>query len=324
MTEFTKPAKSMWLIRLVISGILLCLLFLADFVVGTFYETSVTRETMGVFRSEVAPLSTTTNHLIPNLSHEYLIEDKSISVVRTVRTDEYGIMKGASADDYTSATKILFLGGSTTENNEVDEPYRFPYLVGALLNKTKSQKFYGVNAGIRAHTTQDSLNLYLNHPSPDISNAEIVVVMHNINDRLHLTLSDSFKSDLNQNSTLTLSGVIDNFYQLVFSTWNWVKFKSNIIFLIDINWDKLSLDRENKGIVINEEVLGKMATLTDKQVDLFSQNIRLLVRIIRAREKIPILMTQPLGKDSKGQSTFNDAIRKTAKTEKVYLVDLAN
>ena len=167
------------------------------------------------------------NSIVPNKTEnkkkvlitflEYRIENKTKSRVRIVQTDDFGLLKGSSNKDSSSAKKILFLGGSTTENNEVDEAYRFPYLVGERLNKFTHQKFSGLNAGIRAHTTQDSLNLYLNHPSPDIANAEVVVIMHNINDRLRLTLSDSFKSDLNYHSPLTLNGVIDNFNRLIFS-----------------------------------------------------------------------------------------------------------
>jgi Tol biopolymer transport system component len=319
-----KSEKMIMSFKLLTAAILLVILFLADYIVGTFYETSMTREVTGRFRSEVAPLRTTTKHLVPNLDHEYRIENKTKSRVRIVQTDDFGLLKGSSNKDSSSAKKILFLGGSTTENNEVDEAYRFPYLVGERLNKFTHQKFSGLNAGIRAHTTQDSLNLYLNHPSPDIANAEVVVIMHNINDRLRLTLSDSFKSDLNYHSPLTLNGVIDNFNRLIFSIWDWIKFRSNIIFLIDVNWYELSQKDKNKGVVITEGILDEVATLKDKQVDLFNQNIKLLVAVIRTRERTPILMTQPLGKKSQGQELFNEAIRKVAETEKIYLIDLEN
>ena len=59
-----------------------------------------------------------------------------------------------SGDDPT----IMFCGGSTTECTALDEKDRFPYLTEMLL-KENGLKFNVLNAGVRAHTTMDTINL---------------------------------------------------------------------------------------------------------------------------------------------------------------------
>ena len=48
---------------------------------------------------------------------------------------------GPSEVDYSKSSKILFLGGSTTENNEVDEQFRFPFLAPFQLSKDSKSSF---------------------------------------------------------------------------------------------------------------------------------------------------------------------------------------
>ena len=304
------------LFKLALLGVLIALLFLCDFTVGRFNEISIIRQLMSEFRSEVAPLNTRTNHLIPNLYHSNNL------VPREVRTNEYGLLLGPQGTNKQASTGILFLGGSTTENNEVEEPFRFPYLAAIQLNKIQGINFKGINAGIRAHTTQESINLYINHPSPEISNAQIVVVMHNINDRLRLALFNSYKAKLVEHSDFSYLGIIDGFNNVFISVWQSLKFKSNIMFLIDNAWDKFYFLDKDKNILVNERVLDQVTNISSSQLVAFTKNIKVLVSIIRANDKMPVLMTEPLGKKSEGQDIFNNAIREFAHSEKIKLIDL--
>ena len=46
------------------------------------------------------------------------------------------------------------------------------------------------------------------------------------------------------------------------------------------------------------------------------------IGLSKALSKVPIVMTQPLGKPSKGQGRFNDELRAMALTHQVKLIDL--
>lgn len=296
-----------------------------DFLVGFFNDTKIFRDVTYTFRSEVASLNTTTNHLAPNLRDVYPIEDGFQDTPRLVRTDEYGLIIGpAGTSNGKDLIRILFLGGSTTENNEVDEAYRFPYLTAKILNERTNRQYYGVNAGVRGHTTQNSLNLYLNHPSPDIAVAKYVVVMHNINDRLRLAMFDSYKSTLKDRSLVTLDYSFNQFLGSLKSLWLWISFHSNILYLSDTVYAKYIGGLNGGNGIVNERTLDNHFDVNANHLGLYKKNIKTLVEVIRANKAVPILMTQPLGRDSLGQDKFNDAMRSVANNELIELIDLAN
>jgi len=304
---------------LVLLSIVISSFFLLDYAVGFFEETAAKKNASYLFKSEVGSLHTTTNHLIPNLFDKFS-DESNPDKERFVRTDNFGILKGPVDSKSFTKDKILFLGGSTTENNEVQEEYRFPYLAVSQLNKIASVNFLGVNAGVRAHTTQNSINLYLNHPSPEIENSQYVVMMHNINDRLKLALDGSYKSRLNQESEFSLDYVRKSFLSSLYASFLWLKGYSNILFL---GHEKLSpFFVENKGVVINENILDQVTSLTDEDIKKYKDNLIIFIGIVRAQGKVPILMTQPLGKSSHGQSLFNEVIRKVALENNTNLIDL--
>jgi lysophospholipase L1-like esterase len=296
-----------------------------DFLVGFFNDTKIYRDVTYSFRSEVSSLNTTTNHLVPKLRDVYPIEDGYQETPRLVRTDDYGLIIGpAGVSNEKGSTRILFLGGSTTENNEVDEAYRFPYLSAKMLSGKMNRQYYGVNAGVRGHTTQNSLNLYLNHPSPDITEAKYVVVMHNINDRLRLAIFNSYKSTLSDKSPVTLDYSLNQFDSFLESLWFWSSFHSNILYLVDTVYDKFIGGLNGSTGIVNERTLDKNFIVGDNHLGLYKKNLKTLVSVIKANEAVPIFMTQPLGRDSLGQDKFNEVMRSVASNEKIELIDLAN
>lgn len=292
---------------------------IVDYSAGFFHEASFFRKSSSIFQGEVAPLHTTTNHLLPNL-HDDFPDEHHPSGKRLVRTDRFGILQGPDTGASENQTRVLFLGGSTTENNEVHEEFRFPYLAISQLNKITGINFIGVNAGVRAHTTQNSINLYLNHPSPDIEAAKYVVMMHNINDRLKLALDSSYKSTLNTHSQSSLEAIVGGLKSSAYSLFQWARAKSNLIYLLDSSISSLFIS--DNGIIVNERILDKVANISETDVSKFQENLKIFADIVKSKGKVPILMTQPLGKDSKGQDTFNDSIRKIAFQNKILLIDL--
>lgn len=308
-----------------IAGLIVCVsIFLLDFLVGYVKDTSIFRTVTFTFKTEVAPLNTTTLHLLPKLDDSYPQEDPHQEGPRRVRTDKYGLLVGPDYGVSPNASeKILFLGGSTTENNEVDEEFRFPYLAAKIATETSGRPYYGVNGGVRGHTSQNSINLYLNHPSPLIEEAEKVVVMHNINDRLRLAIFNGYKSNIEDPPQISLRYSSNQISGLALSFWKWLSFHSNILYLIDVTMQRIFSDKSLPAAVINERTLDSNPEVNKLHLDLFKENLKTLIAIIRSKNKTPYLMTQPLGKVSKGQNEFNAAVRQLAASEGVRLIDLA-
>jgi len=304
--------------------LLLGTLTLAELIAGSTGNVKLTRTETKKFVNESAPLITTTRWLQPNLADEFINEQPDGGPTRLLRTDPFGLVLGPPDIQFeATARKILFLGGSTTENNEVDEQYRFPFLAPFQLSKSSGKNFEGLNAGVRGHTSHDSLNLYLNHPSPRIREAEIVVVMHNINDRLRLTLNETYRSNFGNYSEATASGLLETGKGLAQFSWEWARLNSNVMFLADAVIRKIRDAEGDRGIKVTEEALDQHAGIASSRIHLYEQSLRNLVAVIKANGQVPVLMTQPLGRPSVDQDSFNDAIRSVAKTQSVVLVDLA-
>ncbi len=287
-----------------------------DYLVGLANDTKTYRSVITSFRGEVAPINTYTNSLLPNLNNSFVGESPLVGN-RVVRTDQFGVLQGPEKN-HESGIGIVFLGGSTTENNEVNEEYRFPFLVSSTLNKFR-ENFNSFNLGVRAHTTQNSINLYINHPSSNVQKAKYVVVMHNINDRLKLGIDGNYSAKLSTYSAYSFSGFFDNFKNLISSFWKYLVSNSNLIFLFDLQVSKLNSE---SNLYITESNLDKYAKPTDESVIHFENNLKLLISVIRTKDATPILMTQPLGFESEGQNLFNDSIRKITKKFNVHLIDL--
>jgi hypothetical protein len=69
---------------------------------------------------------------LPGIEHLYLdaretegVGGQSPKELRRFRTDRNGVVIG-QIEAAPTAKKIIFLGGSTTECNEIAEPFRFP------------------------------------------------------------------------------------------------------------------------------------------------------------------------------------------------------
>lgn len=94
-------------------------------------------------------------------------------------TDENGFVKPSKIHE-DSDLNIFFLGGSTTECEMVDEPYRFPYLVGRILEEKTGKKINSYNGGKSGNNSIHSINNLLNKVAP--LDPKIIIRMENIND----------------------------------------------------------------------------------------------------------------------------------------------
>jgi len=207
--------------------------------------------------------------------------------------------------------QIFFLGGSTTECEMVEEKYRFPYLVGRILEDKLKIKVNSDNGAKSGNNSLHSINILLNKLMP--FNPDIVVMMHNINDL----------------STLFYEGTYWNKNKVIAPITCDLKNKSKYI-----KQDQWSVNKDWQERVLNDP------SQAQKMILDFKQNLKIFIAIAKAKNIIPVLMTQanriesdPDFTNERGEKAsklyqqqyvkFNQAIRDVAKQENVWLIDLA-
>ena len=117
-------------------------------------------------------------------SSEYIENKKT-----RVRTDSNGFIIGSTDNlrGMDEKTKIIFFGGSTTENILIQEDSRFPYLVGQKLSGAQV-----LNGGVSGNHSVHSLLNLIAKGIPEFP--EFIVVMHGANDLGTLTKTESYWS----------------------------------------------------------------------------------------------------------------------------------
>lgn len=231
-----------------------------------------------------------------------------------LRTDERAYILPSHQFEKPDVT-IAFLGGSTTESAAVDEALRFPALVSTLLQE-RGLRANTLNAGYSGNTTQDAINLLLNHVVED--RPDVVVLMEAANDIGVFWQDQSYASRGGEplrartaarwamqaaSARLSLFGALRSYLTLA---------------PVEMTGEG-SAFRERKQVKVSPEAYGR--------------RLRAFVRMARAFDIQPVLMTQPaVGMrtaltpdwiDTGSQSTFNDEMRKVAAEEVVVLIDLA-
>lgn len=114
----------------------------------------------------------------PN-SHKVKIPPYDKTQKYDFRVDENGFIEPSKIYENPDLN-IFFIGGSTTECEYVDEPYRFPYLAGRMLEEKTGKKINSYNGGKSGNNSIHSINNLLNKIVPLHPN--IVVRMETIND----------------------------------------------------------------------------------------------------------------------------------------------
>ena len=146
--------------------------------------------------------------------------------------------------------------------------------------------------------------------------------MQNINDRARLAAGLDYAVRLGTVAPTTTQAVEISFRVLCSNIWDWLSYRSNILFLAREVASNLDPWTGRATIVIDN----KAAELNDAQLEShlneFEDNLRIFVGIVKILRKTPVLMTQPLGVDSEGEERFNAVIRKVAAAEGTRLIDL--
>lgn len=263
---------------------------------------------------EVAPLST----------RWYKSVESENEVIR--RADENGFVEPAKIHDKPDF-EVVFLGGSTTVCNVIDEDLRFPHLAGRLLEKATNKKINAYNGGKSGNASNHSVLNLLAKVVP--LQPDAVVLMHAINDLNFLMITGSYWTPHPHR------GMVQD------KEYNPIK--------------KLLIENE-----LGHTFLPSLRTAFDeykgKPVDLDIQRIaadyrkmlELFVFICRQHDITPVLMTQAnritaepdefmqhVAKKIKAEysieypdyyqaySTINDTTRQVAREQKALLIDLA-
>jgi lysophospholipase L1-like esterase len=317
--------RKFWLVLFVLLG---GFAWAGDIFLGWISDTNEIRIAARQFREEAAYLELSTKNLIPNTEHIYRDWDSSQSAdqrpsakIRRFQTDPNGLVVDSPDENFHKVT-ILFLGGSTTECNEVAEESRFPTVVQRRLREAGFD-VATANAGVRGHTTQDSINALLNRAG--FRQADIIVMMENINDRLRLGTQGNYDARLGKDSptsTKALLGAVRGFQETL---WDFMAYRSNTLFLLRY-WSNQSAAwrEETRAVEVTERSIDLFENEVLQNRDKFKQNVELFVNIVRTLGKRPVLMTQPLGLHSNGQDVFNNIIREVAQRDEVTLIDLDN
>jgi len=295
---------------------------LVDIFLGKITHTALIRQNSQRFRSEAAYLPLTTKNLVPNIDHKYYDDDQPARTPRSFRTDEYGTIIGPNNNiSKEDELVLLFLGGSTTETNEVDEQYRFPALIEKILNDEYGLKVSTRNSGIRGHTVLDSIQLLLNHST--FKSANYVFLMHNINDRLRLATQGGYHVSLSSYAPTSNDNLLMFASSFLNTIWDYISYRSNIIFVIRTRITNFNpFAGETNNPIVSEDSIDFADPHLDSSIDEFKKYLKVFVSTAKAFNQTPILMTQPLGRLSTPQAEFNDVIRDIGEEEDVLVIEL--
>jgi lysophospholipase L1-like esterase len=226
------------------------------------------------------------------------------------RTDENGFIKPSKIYD-NADLNIFFLGGSTTECEYVDENYRFPYLVGRILEEKTGKKINSYNVGKSGNNSIHSINNLLNKIAP--LNPNIVVRMEAINDLSTLLYEATYWNKNRSRSNLGCFSKNNDLLRNFRNEWEFSPYK-------DMITNKVHQDRIKKE---------------------YYKIVTIFVAITKSIGAKPVLMTQvnmivknPDFSVKKDDKQFNEAYRKLyrdfqnitrqiAKENNVLLIDLS-
>ena len=233
---------------------------------------------------------------------------------------------------------LVFLGGSTTECMFMEEENRFPYVVGAILERETGKRINAYNGGLSGNNSLHAIDLLVNKVIP--LKPRVVVFMENINDLSTLLYEKTYWNKNNVRApieTLVKGKLIGKMLKEVlipnlneawrnFTRTVWPQEEDEFA---QAHKQKLTLDRD--GLARE-----------------FAMNLQMFVDICRDRSITPVLMTQGnritakpdpvvatyIGQYSRDTGVayqdfkavydrFNDTIRQVGQKNGVLVIDLA-
>ena len=261
------------------------------------------------------------------------------SFVPNIETNEDGFIEQKIRKNQDSGfLKIIFYGGSTTENLCVRNNQRFPSLVGSSISQILDLNVHILNSGVSGNTSMHSLLSFYGkgiNQKPDI-----IFFMHAVNDLSILLKSNSYWSQPGTREIIIEDSTYRNIIMLSRELINF--FAPNIRqLLIEIRSKNTStkdefLEFRNSQIVSNKNI--------DEIISNYKSSIMSFINSARAWNIKAVLMTQPnmflLNDDQQRNlynakpqpidyesfielySIFNEIIREVASENNIFLIDL--
>ena len=238
---------------------------------------------------------------------------------------------------------IVFLGGSTTECQFVQEEKRFPYLVGCLLEKKLGKKINSYNGGTSGDNSMHLLFCLMAKVLP--LNPSAVVLMENINDLVMLLYDKSYYSE-----NPTASIIVTEDYSVIGLIR--ILMKKLIPNLYQAALQFIDIRRYVQRAMYGDEFAyitkGKQISEKEKSkiIKEFKTNLQLFIDICKIKGISPVLMTMASRlKDNPDEVTLkeikrlrvdlsyqdfkelfdnmNEAIRSKANENGIMVIDLA-
>ncbi len=193
-------------------------------------------------------------------------------------------------------TNIVFLGGSTIECRYVDDSLRFPSLVGKKFQQA-GRSVNTFNAGVAGNQSLHSLNILCNKILH--RNFDVAVLMHGINDLVHLSYNGSFLQDEKlptRRNLVTLAN--PNFDELDFYYFRnhgigMRAEKSFQVFFPRLHYallsTKVKVTSQQQPLEFGWE---KLQPIGESQFNEYRDNLQSFVALCRANDIQPVLMTQ--------------------------------
>ena len=183
--------------------------------------------------------------------------------------------------------KLIFFGGSTTENLCIDGHNRFPYLVGASLANDLNMNVTVFNAGVSGNNSIHSLISLQAKTIPE--NPDLILFMHAINDLSVLLKSRSYWDQPNTRDLI----IVDSTKRKI------SEFGKEFINLIAPNFRQLIIEISAGKITNFDEFQDYRNQTNSSQLDLvkikndFKASVSSFISISKAWNLDIIMMTQP-------------------------------
>jgi len=218
------------------------------------------------------------------------------------RTDENGfIMPGRVHEE--PDLSMVFLGGSTTECNFVEEDSRFPYLAGAKLGEKLGKKINSYNGGVSGGNTMHCLNLLINKVLP--MRPDVALLMENVNDvNIMLFFSGSYWNDSPSRSLITAGKQVEKSRARRL----WEAFTENAFPGISYRMRALLPKEQNVDEFERERRIG----LVTKEISPrdYEASLATFLTVCQSHDVVPVLMTQFNRLAAEPDETTNENMRK--------------
>lgn len=238
---------------------------------------------------------------------------------RLFRTDENGFILGSKTEppNFTKF-QVLFSGGSVVECQEVDEPFRFPFVVQSILREEGLSEILTSNLGIRGHTTFETIKLMTGTSLFD--GFQAIVFMHNINDWTILANCGSYFSSSSNRATGRYGNTRTQVSKIIESAREDLTSQYNTIFLLHNLYRKYFSSEifsqcEEPGILDDDTIC--------RIRQIYNKSIVSLAELAHGKYSKPIFLTQPSPFEGGLQGALNEELKEVCAINHYELIDVA-